>query len=103
MAAKLTWSERADRELHDILWYWENRNRSPAYSIKLYGLINDRLGQVCNFSHSGNITATQGVRSVIVRDYRILYELRPDEIYILAIFDTRQNPEKLRDISEGNL
>lgn len=95
MAAKLTWSERADRELHDILCYWENRNGSPTYSTKLYGLINHSLEMVCSFSLSGQMTTTEGVRSVIVKDYRILYELRPDEIYVMTIFDTRQDPKKL--------
>lgn len=97
MAAQLTWSERADQELRDILEYWENRNRSPAYSIKLYGLVKDMLAQLCEFRYSGSETTTDGVRSIIVRDYRIFYELRPDEIYVMTIFDTRQNPAKLTD------
>lgn len=34
----------------------------------------------------------------IVRDYYIVYRIKPDMIYILSVWDTRQNPIKLEEI-----
>jgi toxin YoeB len=35
MVEKIEWSERARKELLEILEYWTNRNKSKIFSIKL--------------------------------------------------------------------
>ncbi|WP_454244582.1 hypothetical protein [Psychroflexus sp. MBR-150] len=32
----------------------------------------------------------------IVRDYLIIYEIKKENIFILSIWNSRQNPEKLK-------
>ncbi len=37
------------------------------------------------------------VRYLVEGHYKIYYEIRPDSVEILSVFDTRQNPERLRN------
>jgi len=43
MALKIIWTRNAIEHLEDILNYWEVRNGSSSYSIKLYKLFQDGL------------------------------------------------------------
>jgi len=48
----------------------------------------------------GKPTSQSGVRIKIVRDYLIIYRIKLQRIEILSIWDSRQNPEKLKKIIE---
>jgi len=43
----------------------------------------------------GRKTAKENVRVKIVRDYFLIYGIMDEEIVLLAIWDSRQNPAKL--------
>jgi addiction module RelE/StbE family toxin len=97
MAKGLKWSRRAQNDRAAIFEYWNNRNRSAAYSQKLNVLFLDALHIVMEHPESGLPTEENGLRSVIVRDYRIYYESSRDLIEVLTIFDTNQDPTKLEE------
>jgi toxin YoeB len=96
MAKEIRWSLRADQDRLDILEYWTNRNRSTAYSIKLDKLFRASLVQIVEHPESGKPTNFQFVRIKIVRDYLIYYQITPDHIEIITIWDSRRNPKKFR-------
>lgn len=43
MAKKIVWTNKAKKQLIEILKYWTERNGSDAFSIKLNNLIKDQL------------------------------------------------------------
>ncbi len=45
----------------------------------------------------GRLMGRDDVRLSVVRDYLIVYQEMLDEIIIISIWDSRQNPEKLID------
>jgi hypothetical protein len=50
---------------------------------------------IAEFPTIGKLTDDNLARIKIVRDYWIVYDIRENGIFILAIFDSRQNPIKL--------
>ncbi len=68
MDRKVKWTITAQQQRKDILQYW----------------INSRL------------TDIEDVRLKVVRDYLIFYEFDDEYLYILSIWDCRQDPNKLK-------
>lgn len=98
MVKQIIWSLKAQKDRKEIFTYWNNRNRSATYSKKLNQLFKDSIEIIAEFPRVGKPTELENIRIKIVRDYLIVYEYTKTKIYILAIWDSRQNPEKLKGI-----
>jgi addiction module RelE/StbE family toxin len=96
MAEKIDWSERAQKELFEILEYWSNRNKSKTYSTKLNALVLYSVELTARVPESGIPTKFHDVRIKIVGDYLIYYKIEPEYIQILTIWDSRRNPKKFK-------
>jgi toxin YoeB len=95
MAKRVVWSLRAQSDRKDILKYWNQRNKSKAYSIKLNSLIKEAVELVARYPKIGKETDKAHVRVKVVRDYLIIYEEAPSQIEILTNWDSRQDPDQL--------
>ncbi len=95
MAKRIIWSYKAQKDRKNILNYWFLRNKSKTYSAKLNSLFQQAILLVSNHPNIGTPTNFGTVRSKIVRDYQIFYEVNDDSIHILTVWDSRQNPDKL--------
>lgn len=98
MVKQVVWSFRAQSERKAILNYWRMRNRSSAYSKKLNQLFKESVRIIAYFPQIGKPTDDFNTRIKIVKDYLIIYEETETQILILTIWDSRQDPEKLRNI-----
>ncbi len=96
MAQKIIWSEQAHNDRRQILEYWIEHNKSKAYSIKLNMLFKEAVRIIAKFPGIGKSTDIKGVRGKIIRNYIIFYQLMDDQLQILSIWDSRQNPDKRR-------
>ena len=97
MAGKqIIWSKRAIYGKFDILDYWIYRTKSKSYSTKLNQLFNNALLQVSSYPYSGKQTELDNIRIKIVRSYLIFYKVNPEGIYVVTIWDSRRDDEKLR-------
>ena len=66
---------------------------------KVIDKIIDRTRQLEDFPLSGKIQPTQTrqeYRFLVEGNYKIIYSFRNNKVYINTIFDTRQDPEKLK-------
>lgn len=95
MVRKIIWSPTAKTQLKGILKYWIDRNKSTTYSKKLNHLFKEAINIISKNPGIGHVTSKENVKVKIVRDYLIVYQLAPDSIDILAIFDGRRNPEEI--------
>jgi|ERR1035437_2689509 toxin YoeB len=95
MAERVIWTANAKYDLKEILAYWVLRNKSKTYSKKLNALIYKAINEITLYPKSGKLTGIKGVRAKIMGDYIIFFEEKNNNIYILRIWDSRQNPEKL--------
>jgi len=97
MAKQIIWSIRAQNDRKDILKYWIQRNKSQKYSRKLARLFKEAVKLVANYPEIGKSTDDKYVRIKLVRDYLIVYEISEKRIFILTIWDSRQDPGKLKN------
>jgi toxin YoeB len=95
MVRKIVWGHLAQKERLQILFYWDNRNRSKSFSIKLNRLFIKDLNIVCQYPYIGKPTNKPNIRIKIVRDYLLVYEINKENIVVLRIWDSRRNPKDL--------
>jgi len=92
---RIVWTLKAQSDRRNILAYWKARNKSVAYSKKLDTLIRESLNLIRKYPCIGKPTNRKNIRIKIVRDYFLIYEITNNEIVILRIWDSRQNPKEL--------
>ncbi len=98
---KIYWTFTAKKQRDQIFNYWNKRNGSNRYSIKLNSEIRQRinllkdspeLGKATNFSHN---------RVLILKHYSILYKVSLPKIFITGFWDNRKDPKKLLNFLKG--
>jgi len=102
MVKQIIWSKRAKEDKRDILKYWLRRNKSNVYPIKLNKLLKETVFWIVENPSVRRKTDYQGIFVKIVKDYQIIFEENETTIFILTIWDSRQNPEKLLKIIDKN-
>jgi plasmid stabilization system protein ParE len=92
------WTDHAKAQLHHIHDYIA---QDSAYYAKrvTQELVNKSLA-LDGFPHTGKIVAelnNESVREVSLYSYRILYEIKPDHIEVLAVIHKRRDlqPEEI--------
>ena len=95
MAKQVVWSLRAQDDRKNILSYWRQRNKSNTYSKKLNLLFKEAVNTIRDFPKIGKLTDDRNARIKVVRDYLIIYEETETTIFILTVWDGRQDPAKL--------
>jgi addiction module RelE/StbE family toxin len=93
MVRRVIWAANAQFDRKEILNYWNNRNKSNAYSKKLNELFVKALSIIKKHPNIGMQTSFKNVRIKVVKDYYLIYEYNESEIAVLAIWDTNQNPD----------
>jgi len=91
---KVIWSDRAKMQLRSIHDYIKYKLKSPqgAKSVKQDIL---ETSKSIVFTEQYEVDEIQPeYRRMLVRHYKILYKEKQNKIYILAIFDTLQSPER---------
>ncbi len=100
MALKIIWTKNALEHLEDILNYWELRNGTNSYSIKLYKLFQNGLDLLSRYPTSGTKTNNELIRKKTIRDYFVYYSFTELNLTVLGIVDMRRNPKFIRKIEE---
>ncbi len=109
--ARLTWTEDALTQLQEIAEY--AARRSPARAAALYSRLEQAVEQLETSPLMGRVVPEFGLenlRELIRPPHRILYLVRGEECFIVAVIDSRRDirnlvyPEYLDDLvgDEGN-
>lgn len=91
----IIWATEALNDLLDI----ETFIADIATSEKIIDSIMAKTRQLENFPESGSKQPTQTkqeYRYLVTGNYKIIYSYRKDIVYIHTVFDTRQDPGKLK-------
>lgn len=97
MAKRIVWTEEADDDRLQILQYWYTVTGSKTYSNKLNKKFREYLNTIQHYPEIGLRTEIPNVRIKTVGNYHLIYLLTSNSIILLQIWDTRQNPDKLKD------
>ncbi len=93
MVRRIVWSIEARTSRKNIFDYWNNRNKSKIYSNKLNLLFKQNLITITKLPEVGNSTINKEAKFIIVSHFEIIFKVTDNEIVVLDIWDTRQNPE----------
>lgn len=94
----MLWTEPAINDLKLIFNFYFSKNTKAARKI-----VNEIKDSPKNLLIKGFEEIGQKddinpkYRRIIVRHYKVLYRIEREKIIIARIFDTRQNPEKLKE------
>ena len=102
MEIKIFWTDFAKNELHKIfIFYRENASLKVAR-----GLVLGITHEVLKLENEPNIGQKEGLliereqvyRYLIYRKYKLIYwfNIETNRIEIMDVFDTRQNPSKIK-------
>jgi plasmid stabilization system protein ParE len=95
MVREIILTQLADDDKNTILAYWKKRNKSNDYSKKLNLLFIDAINYLSEHRFLGKKTTIEEVRFRIVSNYYIYYQYNDASIFILRIWDSRQNSDNL--------
>jgi plasmid stabilization system protein ParE len=95
---KIVWSHRAKIKLYEILKFYNDRNQSSSYSIKLYKRFTKELKLLKKNPDLGINTEIANVRGLIIGAYLIFYQTKDEMIIVHSVWDCHQNPQDLKII-----
>lgn len=97
MVQKITWSAEAEKNLREVKEYIEKD--SLYYAERFVHQIYDKIAILLQHPEFGKPVSKHGdivLRRILHKSYRIIYFLRNETAYIVAIFhQARQLPESL--------
>ena len=83
---RVRWTDNALRHLLDIYEYISQN--SPFYAQRMVDRLTKRSEQIADFPMSGrNVPEyfAEDIRELIEKPYRIIYQIKPDQIDVLAV------------------
>lgn len=94
---KVSWASVAESDLNNIILYIAKE--SPIDAHEILNKIKEKASSLKQFPERGRIVPElqdQGInlyREIIVSPWRIVYRISGKEVYVLTVFDSRQNAE----------
>jgi plasmid stabilization system protein ParE len=95
----IVWAHVAENDLKEIIEYIATD--SPAHALKTLNKIKQQASGLYTLPERGRIVPElkdQGIllyRELIVPPWRIMYRISEMNVYILSVFDSRQNVEDI--------
>ena len=96
------WTQTAINQRNLVFKYWNSRNKSNSYSVKLNFEIKRRIALLKSNPEMGRKTDFNNVKVVVMGHYSILYKIENSNILIVSFWDNRQNPDKLLQLLRDN-
>lgn len=93
MAKQIVWTNKAKKELIEILEYWMDRNKSNTFSKKLNKLIENQLLLISQYPEIGRKTDIKDVKVKVIHKYLLYYEIIDENLYVLTIRHGSKNPK----------
>lgn len=95
---KIAWTKIAQNQRDLIFEYYNTRNKSLNYSKKLNLEIKQCTNLLKQQPEIGKRIKDSDFRNIFFSNYSLIYKKKSNIIYISALWDNRQNPEKLKTI-----
>ena len=96
---QVEWTSNAKKDLLNIVGYIKKENVSAARDV--YERIKEKARSSNMFPLRGRVVPElqkEGItiyREMIAHPWRVIYKIENETVYIMAVFDSRQNVEEL--------
>ncbi len=91
----VVWTETAAKQRREILNYWTERNKSTDYAKKLLTLIKKKITVIQKHPETGKEVDFPQSRVAAMGHFSIFYQIKTDQLIIIAFWDNRQDPRRL--------
>ena len=94
---KVLWSKKASNELEAIYKYI--KKESPQNAVLVFNEIYDLANSLPDFPlkfPKEPLINIEKVRYAVIWSFKIIYAVEKDSIVILRVFNTKQNPKKIK-------
>ncbi len=91
---KIIWSNNAKNELKKVLEFYNKRNGSKKYSLKILNETEELLKTLSKSEFIGKLTSNKKTRVIPMEVYMIFYEINNNIIEIVSFWDNRQDVHK---------
>jgi plasmid stabilization system protein ParE len=81
----IVWSSKAKLDLKNLFEFYNIRNKSKIYSLKLHRKIQKEIQLLIQQPEIGKKTNKIGVRGLLIENHFIFYEIFEKHIVILAV------------------
>ena len=95
---KIIWTRTAERQLFHVLEYWINKNKSPRYAEKLSDLVWNHTFFLSQNPYASTESNFPDIRRASLGPFSLFFKVYQNELLIMAFWDNRQDPEKLRNL-----
>jgi len=93
----IVWTRRAEEELISVLKYYNQRNQSNKYSLKILSDIERKSNLLISYPEIGRIADNKKSRVIVFEYFLLFYEVLQTSIVVLSFWDSRQDPDKRID------
>ncbi|CAD7797272.1 hypothetical protein CHRY9390_00140 [Chryseobacterium aquaeductus] len=93
---KIIWTNIAIAQRNKVFDYWNDRNKSTTYSKKINIAIYEKIDILKTNPLAGNCGDLKPFRILYLGNFSLVYRYSESVIYIIAFWDNRQNPSKLK-------
>ncbi|MFJ1366462.1 type II toxin-antitoxin system RelE/ParE family toxin [Capnocytophaga canimorsus] len=94
MSRVAVWAHIANIELYNALDYWKKRNKSSAYSNKVFSSVQVNLKLLLENPYLGSPFGYDGVRKfLIMKRFSLYYYFDDDYLYIVHFWDNSRDLE----------
>ena len=93
----IVWQKQASKDLVAIFKHIESE--SPQNALMVFGSIIEQVGKLKLFPYKfpkEHSIITGDVRFAVIWSFKIVYAIEVNTILVLRIFNTKQNPKKLK-------
>lgn len=98
MVNTVIWSEPAATDLERVVAYIFDD--SPAYAVAFYNKVKESSRTLSQFAERGRVVPEYNdtrIREIFIHRYRLIYEIKDEEIIILSFFYGAQQYEQRED------
>jgi len=92
---EIKWNDKAEESLRQILEFYLVQNDSAEYSLKLHNEIIVGIEVLKKFPNAGKQINYKDIYKLVFARNSVFYRIEQSTIFILLVWDNRQNPEKL--------
>ena len=92
----IVWSSKAKIDLINLYEFYNYRNKSKTYSLKLHRKIQKEIKLLLKQPEIGKKTNKIGVRGLLIDNLYLFYKIFQEHIVVLAVWENSQNPSKLK-------
>lgn len=89
---EVVWSDTALFQFKFILAYWKDKNKSNAFPEKILRQVSRQIALITKFPYLAPSVSETDFRRSILGNYSLIYEITPNQIYVVYFWDDRQDP-----------